>query len=172
MNSKWKNLVPKVLDSKERTNEKRREWKDFTDDQIEVLFDLESSAISYEDVKEKHDLKDVMRNGSRSFILECFSAIIRKGKENIDDKFFSLFSKVNEQISKGKIKDKTLKTDKILETALLELVEIEDSDSLKLILNKLSKHNNFLKDNNAALISACRKNQLELVLPFVSVGYR
>ena len=172
MNSKWKNLVPKVLDSKERTNEKRREWKDFTDDQIEVLFDLESSAISYEDVKEKHDLKDVMRNGSRSFILECFSAIIRNGKENIDDKFFSFFTKVNELKANGKLQDKTLSSDVILDSALLRLVEIEDSDSLKLILNKLSKHNNFLKDNNDVLISACRKNQLDLVLPLVSVGYR
>ena len=172
MNSKWKNLVPKVLDNKRRTSEKRRGWKDFTDDQIEVLFDLESSEISYEDIKEKHDLKDAIRNGSRSFTLECFSAILRNGKENIDDKFFSLFTKVNELISKGKILDKTLTSDAILDSSLLELVEIEDSDSLKLILNKLSKHHSLSKDNNIVLKSACKKNHLELVLPLVSVGYR
>ena len=171
-NNKWKNLVQKQVSTNRRKCAKRREWKTFNDLEIDLLFDLGNNSISNEFIEEKYDMKDIIKNGSKSFILQCISVSLKNGKENLEDKFFPFFENIDKVISKSKVKDKTLTRKIIYETTLLDLVENEDSDSLKNVLDKLHGHHNILKDNNIVLIAACKKNLQELVLPLISAGYR
>ena len=171
-NSKWKGLVPKVLDNRRRRSVKRREWKDFDDLECDVLFDIADSGKSYEDIDNEYNLKDTIRKGSKSFILKCISLSLTNGKENAEEKFFPLFMLIDKMISRKDIFVKKLTRTSIYESALIDIIHMGDSDSLMMALEKLTEHHKLLKDNNNALVTACRKNKLELVLPLVSVGYR
>ena len=171
-NSKWKGLVPKVLDNRRRKSVKRREWKDFDDLECDILFDIADNGKSYEDIDNEYDLKDTIRKGSKSFILKCISLSLTNGKENAEEKFFPLFMLIDKMISTKEVFVKKLTRASIYESALIDIIHAGDSDSLIMALEKLTEHHKLLKDNNNVLVTACRKNDLELVLPLVSVGYR
>ena len=181
--SKWDVVasgIPKVLERIKRKSVKRREWNHFSDDEVDVLFDLEDNSKSFADVSSDYDLKDVIRNGSTSFIIKCISATLKNGKENAEEKFHNLFMSIDAMISEKEISEKLRKREeekltktKIYESALMDVIDVDDSDSLEMVLEKLTGHHNLLdKDNNAVLIKACKTSKIDLVLPLVSVGYR
>ena len=170
--SKWKGLVPKVLDHRKRKSVKRREWRDFDDLECDILFDLADNGKSYEDIQNEHNLKDAIRKGSKSFILKCISSSLTNGKENAEEKFFPLFMIIDKMISRRDILVKKLTRASIFVSALFAIIDEGDCESLMMVLEKLTEHHKLLKDNNNVLVMACRKDKLELVLPLVSVGYR
>ena len=180
---KWKVLVEKELDNTRRKNRIiPREWQEFSDLEREVLADLEDYSVTYDSIVEKYDLKDLMRNGTKSFTLQCVYMTIKNGQQNLDDKLVRLFEQIDNWIVKDYVRG--LRRSEFHQSVLLNLVENEDSESLKMMLSIISpltfngmqstfnREHRYPDDNHLALMMACRKNKIELVLPLVSAGYR
>ena len=187
----WQSLVHRAVSYERKANRTgSHAWKQFNEDEIDVLLQFEDSDIQIETLLKDDDFLKVIQNSSSKFIEQCLWTSMGTDRKWFEDQFLPLYNLLETWIIDGIIITKT--RHELLEAVLLHLIESEDLNCIQLLLSNTrhlqhqethisstssSSNHKIAKDNTAeensiVLIRACERNNFEIVQILILAGYR
>ena len=166
------------------------EWKMFSECASEVILQLGSDDVTFEEILCKYNLQQLILQHSNMFLKECLLSCLSTEKQ-VESKFIPFLRNVVNWLLRGKIGNIDMR--RVHQGIIQSLVDIEEVDILSRFFSAFDSacqmestvrdiHNNemvnlfrsdkFVDMNSPALISACAKNHHDIVQLLVSKGYR
>ena len=191
---RWQSLVHRAVSYERKANRiGSHAWKQFKEDEIDVLLQLEDSDIKIETILKDDDFLKVIQNSSSKFIEQCLWTSMGTDRKWFEDQFLPLYNLLETWIIDGIIITKT--RHELLEAVLLHLIESEDVNCMQLLLSNTSHHNHqethvsatssssddkiakaktkyFKKNNSIVLMRACERSNFDIVRLLILAGYR
>ena len=188
---RWQSLVHRAISHERRVNRVgSHAWKQFDEDEIDVLLLLEDADINIETILKDDDFRRVLKNASSKFIEQCLWMSMGTNRKWFEDKFLPLYNLLETWIVEGIMMAMT--RHQLKESVLLHLIESEDLNCIQLLLSytshpqhqethilstssssnhKIAK-DNATEENSIVLIRACERNNFEIVQILILAGYR
>ena len=190
----WQSLVHRAVSHERKENRTgSHAWKQFKEDEIDVLLQLEDSDITIETILKDDDFRNVLQNASSKFIEQCLWTSMGTNGKCFQDQFLPLYNLLATWILEGIIMVMT--RHELIESVLLHLIESEDVSCIQLLLSNASHHyhqkthvsatgsmsddklakaetENFKESNSIVLIRACERNNFDIVRLLILAGYR
>ena len=191
---RWQSLVHRAVSHERKVNRiGSHPWKQFKEDEIDVLLQLEDSDINIETILKDNDFRNVLQNASYKLIEQCLWTSMGTDRKWFEDQFLPLYNLLETWIIDGIIITKT--RHELLEAVLLHLIESEDANCMQLLLSNTSHHNHqethvsatssssddkiakaktkyFKKNNSIVLMRACERSNFDIVRLLILAGYR
>ena len=191
---RWQSLVHRAVSHERKVNRiGSHPWKQFKEDEIDVLLQLEDSDVNIDTILKDDDFRNVLQNASSKLIEQCLWTSMGTNREWFQDKFLPLYNLLETWIVEGIIMAMT--THELIEAVLLHLIESEDANCTQLLLSNTSHHyhpkthvyptgsmsddklakaetENFKESNSIVLMRACERNNFDIVRLLILAGYR
>ena len=191
---RWQSLVHRAISHERRVNRVgSHAWKQFDEDEIDVLLLLEDADINIETILKDDDFRRVLKNASSKFIEQCLWTSMGTDRKWFEDEFLPLYNLLETWIVEGIIIAMT--RHELIEAVLLHLIESEDVDCMQLLLSNTSHHylhkthisttsstsddkiakakiEIFKENNSIVLMRACERNNFDIVRLLILAGYR
>ena len=191
---RWQSLVHRAISHERRISRiGYHEWRQFKEEEIGVLLQLEDSDIKIETILKDDDFLKVLQNASSKFIEQCLWTSMGTDRKWFEDQFVPLYNLLQTWIIDGIIITKT--RHELLEAVLLHLIESEDVNCMQVLFSNTRHHyppkthvsstsstnddkiekattENFKKNNNIVLMRACERNNFDIVRLLILAGYR
>lgn len=177
--SKWQDVVDRAVTNFRKNVFVKHEWKKFSDEEIGILRCFADQQQTFAEIRSQWDLLGYFNNDP-NFATHCLWICLET--HQYQGKFMDLFKYMQVMIV-----DQVLhllpqsanlgQMDTLYDAAFMKLVDLEETTDLANMLANAHDPNNqnglkSVKDNNPALVKACRKDNFDLVRLFVAFGYR
>ena len=192
---KWHTIVHRVMNQDCRMDMiVMNKWQQFSKLEINLLLQLNDAEISFDSIKDQSDFLRILQDGTLEFIEQCLLTSMGVDQSQFNSKFLPLFSAIEKWIADGILIN--CEREKILDSLLLNFIEKEDEQSIRLILSNtseifrnqinvvgdheeqeedtsiLSLSTEYPETNSAILIRACEKNKFHLIRDLILAGFR